>query len=240
MTIGSFLNVCIYRLPRQESIVYPPSHCPRCDTKLAARDLVPLFSYLWLKGRCRSCGAAIHWRYPLVELLTGAVFVALYGFFGLNVLLLKYLFLACLLIVITFIDLEHYLIPDRLNLALLAGGILSNAVARELPVASVFWGALIPAAALAILALASRGGMGGGDVKLAGAAGVFLGWPGSGVALFLACLLAGAAGALLLISGRKKRKDPMPFAPFFSAGVFLGIFWGEPLLKWYLNFLDLS
>ncbi len=240
MTVGSFLNVCIYRLPRKESIVHPRSHCPRCGTKLAARDLVPLLSYLWLKGRCRSCGAAIHWRYPLVELFTGIVFIALYGFFGLNVLLLKYLFLACLLLVISFIDLEHYLIPDRLILVMLAGGVLVNLFTRDLAIPSILGGMLVPAAALAILALVSRGGMGGGDVKLAGAAGVFLGWPGSGMALFLACMLAGATGALLLISGRKKRKDLLPFAPFFSAGVFLEIFWGEPLLKWYLSFLGFS
>lgn len=240
ITLGSFLNVCVYRLPRKESVVYPSSHCPHCETKLAARDLVPLLSYLWLKGRCRYCGTAIHWRYPLVELFTGIIFIALYGFFGLNVLLLKYLFLACLLIVIAFIDLEHYLIPDRLNLVMLAGGILSNAVTRELSVASVFWGALIPAAALAVLVVVSRGGMGGGDVKLAGAAGVFLGWPGSGMALFLACMLAGTMGILLLLFKRKKRKDPMPFAPFFTAGVFLQIFWGEPLLKWYLKFLGFA
>lgn len=235
MVIGSFLNVCIYRLPRKESVVYPPSRCPRCGTRLAARDLVPLFSYLWLKGRCRSCGAAIHWRYPLVELLTGAAFVALSGFFGINVLLLKYLFLACLLLVISFIDLEHYLIPDRLILVMLAGGVLVNLFTRDLAIPSILGGMLVPAAALAVLAVVSRGGMGGGDIKLAGAAGVFLGWPGNAVALFLACLLAGLAGGLLLVLKRKKRKDPVPFAPFFTAGVFLQIFWGEPLIKWYFG-----
>jgi len=238
--IGSFLNVLIYRLPRRESIIFPSSHCPHCGVALAVQDLVPLFSFLCLKGRCRFCGAAIHWRYPLAELLTGSVFVAFYTFFGLNILMLKYLFLACLLIAVAFIDLEHYTIPDSLNLTILAGGILLNAAARDLSVTSILLGAFIPAAALAVLAVVSRGGMGGGDVKLIGAAGIFLGWPGSIVALFLACLLAGALGSLLLLFKRKKRKDPIPFAPFISAGIFLNIFCGEALLKWYLALLSLD
>jgi leader peptidase (prepilin peptidase)/N-methyltransferase len=240
LIIGSFLNVCIYRLPRKESLILPPSHCPHCRTRLMARDLVPLFSYLWLKGRCRYCGAVIYWRYPLVELLTGTIFVALYCFFGPNFLLLKYLFLACLLIIVTFIDLEYCLIPDRLNLVMLAGGILFSLITRDLLVASLLWGAVIPAAMLAILAVISRGGMGGGDVKLAAATGFFLGWPGNGVALLLACLLAGATGSIFLFFKWKKRKDAIPFAPFFTVGIFLHIFWGEPLLKWYLNNLGFS
>lgn len=237
---GSFLNVCIYRLPRKESLVFPPSHCPKCGAKLAPLELVPIFSYLWLKGRCRHCGNRISWRYPLVELLTGGIFVALAGFFGLSFLLLKFLFLSCLLLIISFIDLEHYLIPDRLILVMSGGGALLDFFARDLTLASILVGAGAPAAALAALVLLSRGGIGGGDVKLAGATGLFLGWPQSVLALLLGCFIAGTVGCFLLLFKRKKRKDSIPFAPFLCAGVFLSIFWGETLLKWYLNFLGFS
>ena len=235
LVIGSFLNVCIFRLPRRESVVFPPSHCPLCQTKLIPRDLLPLFSYLWLKGRCRYCQGRISWRYPAVELLTGLLFMVLYVHFGLNLWLVKYLILTVLLIVISFIDLEHYLIPDQLILLMLGTGILLNFFTRELPIISILWGVLVPAGLLFLLATLSKDGMGGGDVKLAGAAGFFLGWPQSLLALFLASFLGSIFGLILLTFHLKKRKDPLPFAPFLSGGIILTVFFGQALLKWYFS-----
>lgn len=240
LIIGSFLNVCIYRMPRNESAVFPSSHCPHCQTKLAPWDMVPLFSYLRLKGRCHYCKNPVSWRYPVVELLTGLLFIALYTYFGLNLLLVKYLTLICLLMVISFIDLEHYLIPDQLILFILGAGIIFNFFTQELTISSILWGALAPFGIMFLLAVLEPGGMGGGDVKLAGVTGLFLGWPGGIVALLLGYILAGGTGIILLLLKRKKRKDPLPFAPFFAAGAFINIFGGKILLKWYLTLLGLS
>jgi len=235
--LGSFLNVCIYRLPRSESIVSPPSHCPRCGKRLAPLDLLPVFSYLLLRGRCRYCESAISRRYPLVEMLTGVVFAVAYFYFGFNFLLLKYLVLLCFLIVISLIDLDHYIIPDILPAGMLLAGIPINVLARDITFLSIILGMFVPAAVLAIIVLVSRGGMGGGDIKLTGALGLFLGWPGNAVALFSACILAGIMGLILLLTGTKKRKDAIPFGPFLAAGAVINVFWGEQLLRWYLKLL---
>lgn len=236
--IGSFLNVCIYRLPRKESIVFPPSHCPHCGKRLTPLDLAPVISFLLLRGRCRYCQSAISPRYPLVETLTGVAFAFAYFYFGFNFLLLKYLVLICFLIVISLIDLECYLIPDVLLAGMLIAGIPVNILARDITFLSIALGMLAPAAVLAIVALASRGGMGGGDIKLTGALGMFLGWPGNAVALFLGCVLAGVAGLVLVLTRIKKRKDVIPFGPFLAGGAVVNIFWGELLLNWYLSLVS--
>lgn len=234
LVIGSFLNVCIYRIPRNESIVFPASHCPNCGNNLAPRDLAPLFSYLFLKGKCRYCRAPIHWRYPIVELITGLLFIALYYSLGLNLLLLKYLLLACFLVTISFIDLEHYIIPNELVLAILGTGIITELLTWELSPVSFLLGMFVPFVALATLALISRGGMGGGDIKLAGATGLFLGWPQSIVALVLSFFIAGIASLIMLVLKIKKRKDPIPFGPYYAAGILISVFWGKTLLELYL------
>ncbi|HHW42818.1 MAG TPA: prepilin peptidase [Desulfotomaculum sp.] len=235
LTVGSFLNVCIYRLPRGESITFPPSRCPHCGHRLAARDLVPLFSYLWLKGRCRYCGSGISPCYPLVEALTGVLFTVLYLRFGVSLLLLKYLFLTSVLIVLSFIDLEHYLIPDRVVIFALAGGAIINLLTRDLTFLSALLGLAAPAAFLLLLAVASRGGMGGGDIKLAAVIGLFLGWPLGLLAVFLGCLLGGLVGAVLLLARVKGRNDAIPFGPFLAAGTLVTMLWGQQILAWYLG-----
>ncbi len=132
LVIGSFLNVCIYRIPRCESVIFPPSHCPGCGRRIAARDLIPVFSYLRLKGRCRFCSSRISPLYPFTELLTGLLFAAVYLRFGHSILLYKVLFLAPILITVTFIDLRHYIIPDKLTVFALAGGVILNLYTRDL------------------------------------------------------------------------------------------------------------
>ncbi|MDI6709701.1 MAG: prepilin peptidase [Thermoanaerobacterales bacterium] len=240
LLVGSFLNVIIHRLPRGESIVLPPSRCPHCGGRLSISDLVPLFSYLWLRGRCRRCGTGISLRYPLVELLTGVLFVSLYAQFGLQPLLAKHLFLASLLVAVAFIDMEHYLIPNRVVLVGLAGGVPLNLWVRDLTFLSAVLGALVPAAFFFLLALATRGGVGGGDIKLAAVIGLFLGWPWGLLAVFLGALAGGILGLALLLTGRKKRKDPLPFGPFIALGAIVTVFAGEPLVCWYLSLTGLT
>ncbi|GFN23293.1 prepilin peptidase [Thermanaeromonas sp. C210] len=240
LLIGSFLNVVIYRLPRGETVVFGRSYCPGCRRVLAWYDLIPLVSYIILRGRCRYCGGRISPRYPLVELTTGAVFAALFYRLGPGWVLVKYLFLACFLIAASFIDLEHYLIPDRLIFAgLLVGGgfLLSN---REITIGSGFLGALSAAGLLWLLALASRGNVGGGDIKLAAVVGLFMGWPWGLGAVLGGLFLAGAAGAFLLALRVKGRKDPLPLAPFLSAGALVAFFWGPQILAWYAGLLGVG
>lgn len=235
LLVGSFLNVVIYRLPRGESIVSPPSRCPRCGTGLTVGDLVPVLSYLWLRGRCRYCGAGISPRYPAVELLTGGLFAGLYVHFGWQPLLAKHLFLAGLLVAAAFIDLEHYIIPNRLILAGLAGGVALNLWTRDLTLFSAMLGTLVPAVFFLLLAMATRGGVGGGDIKLVAVIGLFLGWPWALLAVFLGALAGGVPALALLLTGRKKRKDPLPFGPFLALGTMAAVFAGEPLVSWYLS-----
>lgn len=171
---GSFLNVVIHRVPRGESVVLPGSRCPACGSRLGPAELVPVLSYVWLKGRCRQCGAKISPRYPLVELLTGLLFAALFLRFGVSPSLLKYLVLACVLVVVTFTDIEHMLIPDKVIVfAVVSGAVLDLALGAD--PAAVLLGALIPAAFLYFLAVTTKGGVGGGDIKLAFATGLFFG-----------------------------------------------------------------
>ncbi|NLI11370.1 prepilin peptidase [Pelotomaculum propionicicum] len=235
LVIGSFLNVCIYRIPRGESVVFPPSHCPGCSRRIAARDLIPVLSYLRLKGRCRFCGSKISPIYPFIELLTGLLFAAVYLRFGHTVLLYKVLFLVPVLIIVTFIDLRHYIIPDKLTVFALAGGVILNIYTRDLTLFSSLLGLISAGAFLLLIAIVSKGGMGGGDIKFAAVIGLFLGWPQGLFAVFLSCMLAGMAGLVLLLTRVKGRKDAIPFGPFLCIGALAAIWRGEEILTWYLR-----
>lgn len=219
------------------SVVFPPSHCPQCGQRLSPKELIPVLSYFWQRGRCRHCRGKISKRYPVGELVTAGLFTLLYFYFGLTPLLLKYLFLTSVLTVVAFTDLEAYLIPNGVLLVALLGGIVLNLWARDLTLFSALLGLVLSFGFFAFLALVSRGGMGGGDAKLAGAIGFFLGWPLAAVAVFLACLFAGLLGILLLSLKLKGRKDRLPFAPFLAAGALVTIVWGEALLAWYLKII---
>ncbi|SMB98616.1 type 4 prepilin peptidase 1 Aspartic peptidase. MEROPS family A24A [Thermanaeromonas toyohensis ToBE] len=235
LLIGSFLNVVIHRLPRGETVVFGRSYCPKCKTVLAWYDLIPLFSYVILRGRCRYCRERISLRYPLVEFLTGAVFAALFFRLGFSLVLFKYLCLASILIAASFIDTEYYLIPNRLIFtALVIGGgfLLSNI---EITIGSGLLGALSAGGLLLLLNIVSRGNVGGGDIKLAAVLGLFLGWPLGFLAVLLGLFLAGTVGFFLLAARIKGRKDPLPLAPFLSAGACIAFFGGPSILYWYLS-----
>lgn len=236
LVIGSFLNVCIYRIPWGESLVYPSSHCGRCGTKLKTRDLVPVASFFMLKGKCRFCGEPISWRYPLVELLTGLLFAAVYGRFAWQSLLIPYLCLTALLVAMSFIDLDTYRIPDRLVLFGFLAGTAFHILAPFINYLDALLGFVLGGGLFFLIALASRGGMGGGDIKLAALIGFFLGWRLVLVAAFLASLLAAITGIMLIVLKKKRKKDSIPFGPFLALGTLLSIFIGREIIEIYAKY----
>jgi leader peptidase (prepilin peptidase)/N-methyltransferase len=239
-TVGSFLNVCIHRLPGRESIVFPASHCPACKKPIRPYDNLPLVSYIVLRGRCRDCGAPISIRYPLVEILTGATALATVNAFGLTPqFLVSFAFLSAL-IVITFIDLDHQIIPDAISLPGIGVGLLSSLFLdepgwRSSLVGIVVGGGILWAVAEGYYRLTGREGMGGGDVKLLAMIGAFLGWQAVPLTLLLASLGGTLVGvAVMTVSGQGSR-TPIPFGPFLAAGAACSLFFGEDLVSWYLG-----
>ncbi|MGH7964852.1 MAG: prepilin peptidase [Candidatus Binatia bacterium] len=241
--IGSFLNVCIYRLPLHESIVLPPSHCRACCTPLAWYDNVPLLSYLLRHGHCRSCGTPFSFRYFLVELLTALLAVALGYHFGLTVTALGYFFFGTALIVITFVDLDHQIIPDVISLPGVVAGVLFSLVS---PTLTTVWDSLIGVAAGAGVLLvvrwayylyAGEEGMGMGDVKLLAMIGAFLGWHAVPFTLLAASSAGSVVGVPLMLLRRADIKMALPFGPFLCFGALCYLFFGEELIDWYLGLL---
>lgn len=235
--VGSFLNVCIYRLPRDRSVVSPPSHCPQCGARLRAVDLVPLLSFLALGRKCRFCGGPIGWRYFIVEFITGAAFVAAWFACGGSLLALPYWLFASAIIAVVFSDLDHMIIPDGLVVAALGAAVLGEAISvlsGERPALSV----PVPGTGVALFRVVAGGavglvvftgvrgfsqllfrreGMGLGDVKLAGAIGAMLG-PGLALLSFGLAVAAGAVVGVALIALRvRRRMEYLPFGPFLAA-----------------------
>lgn len=208
LCIGSFLNVVIYRLPRGESITLERSHCTSCGKRLRWYELIPLFSYLFLRGRCRTCHEPISLRYPLVELLTGIIFALLFLRFSLTIELVKYLFLSALLVAVSFIDLEHYIIPNSLIITGLAGGLILNIAAKDVGVVSALIGILVTSGFLLLVALISKGGMGGrgyqADCSDRTIFGLAPGSPGP----FLRGVCGGDSGDYLAAIWSQRKKGP--------------------------------
>ena len=235
LIIGSFLNVVIVRLPEKENLWSPPSHCRSCHSEIRWYDNIPLLSFIWLRGRCRNCREPISWRYPLVEALTGLSWGFAAGHFGLTLQLIPALLLISSLIVLTAIDLEHQLLPDRITLPGIVVGWLSNLLTGQVSIVNALLGSLVGGGIFYLVVILSRGGMGGGDIKLGAMLGAFLGWKLTLVSIFLAVFTGGFVAAGVLSTGRKKRKDPLPFGPFLALGGMATLFWGEELLQWYLG-----
>jgi len=233
--VGSFANVAIYRLPRHQSLVTPRSRCPHCGHPIRAWDNIPLLSFLLLRGRCRDCGAPISWRYPLVEALTAALFLAVWLWFGASLASLRAALFALIMVIVIFVDLDHRIIPNALTYPGIALGLLlawGGGAWGFLTAVTAALGAGLVFLAIAVL---SRGGMGGGDIKLAALMGAFLGWPLIAAALFVSFMVGGIVGVALLATGRRRRKDPVPFGPFLAVGGLAALFWGERLIRWYLG-----
>jgi leader peptidase (prepilin peptidase)/N-methyltransferase len=237
--VGSFLNVCIHRVPLRLSIVSPPSRCPRCGYELRWYDNIPLVSYAILAGRCRGCRAPISLRYPVVELATMAVFVAHYLVFGRDIVLVPRLLFACILIVLFAIDLEHHLLPNAITLpgiviglifsVLLPPGILSAALGVLLG-GGVLW-----AIGEAYYRIAGQEGMGGGDVKMLAMIGAFLGWKLVLVTLVFSSVAGSIIGLLVLAIKRGGLKYALPYGTFLALGAMVASLFGDGIVAWYVG-----
>lgn len=232
LVVGSFLNVCIYRLPAGKSIVSPPSSCGSCGHRLGVFDMIPLLSYIFLRGKCRYCGMPYSPRYALVELLTGCLF-ALCGLYYLPgiPLALVFVFVASL-VVLTFVDFDHQIILDEVLLLMLGCG-----AANVFFTTGDYWDALygmgFAGGLMLLIFVLSRGGMGAGDVKLCFVLGLWLGLKASVVCLMLAFVTGGVIGVLLLATGIKKRRDPIPFGPFLCIGAYISLLFSPYIIYYY-------
>lgn len=236
---GSFGNVLIHRLPRRQSVVLPPSHCPSCGAPLRWYHNVPLLSYLALRGRCAFCRARISPRYPLVEAATGLLFAASALAFGPSLAAGAAALFSLLLLTLGLIDLEHQILPDRLTYpGIFLGLAASFFVPWTSPPASfagAALGALLPALLIGAYALFGIEAMGWGDVKLLAMVGAFLGWKGLLLTLLLGAFAGTVVGGLYLYATGKGRKTPLPFGTFLSAAALVALFFGPALWAWYLG-----
>jgi leader peptidase (prepilin peptidase)/N-methyltransferase len=239
--IGSFLNVCIHRIPLNESIVFPASRCPKCRSKIKPWDNIPVVSYLILRGRCRNCGEQISLRYPAVELLSGLLAVAMLYRFGLTPSFPIYYLWACALLVITFIDIDYQIIPDSLSIG---GAIVGLVLVWWMPLSyrDALIGLGLGAGLLLVVIygyyfLTGRQGMGGGDVKLLGMIGVFTGWQGVLFTIFMGSLLGTMAGIPWVLLKKKNMQAAIPFGPFLALGALIYVLWGDLFINWYFGIL---
>lgn len=230
--VGSFLNVCIFRIPENTSIIKPGSRCPHCLIPLRLYDNIPIISFILLRGKCRDCGGKISWRYPLVEILTAILTLMLFIKFGLTLKFFIFFLFICVLIVITFIDLDHQIIPDVLTLPGIPLFFLAAIFLIRMPWKEALLGLLIGGGILLVIALVyelitKREGMGGGDIKLLAMIGGFLGWKSLLFILLCSSLLGAIVGLTMIIIKKQDMKYAVPFGPFLAAAVVAYIFWGE-------------
>ena len=240
LVIGSFLNVCIYRLPRRESVTWPASHCTACQRTLAWYENIPVVSWLVLRGRCRTCGEPIAVIYPLVEAITALVFVAGYVIYGAGPLLAARLLFACAMIVLFFIDLRHHILPNAITVS---GVVIGFALSFFLPpgwfaslIGLLAGGGVLYAVAEAYYRLRGVEGLGMGDVKMLAMIGAFLGWKLMLVTLVLASFAGSIVGVGIIAAGRGSMKLALPFGTFLAVGALVAAVVGESFLDWYLGF----
>jgi len=241
--VGSFLNVCIFRLPRGESIAWPGSHCPSCAHAIGFYDNIPLLSYLWLGGRCRACRTPISIRYPLVEAVNALGYLAIVWYFGPTWTAALYALLFSALIVVTGTDLSHKIIPNVITLPGMVVGLLGAATVLPVGVINSVVGLTVGGGLLWLLAwlspyLFGKEGMGGGDIKLLAMIGAFLGWKPALLTIMIGSLTGSIIGISLIALRITKRDDYIPFGPFLVLGALLSLFFAQPLLDWYQGFLD--
>jgi leader peptidase (prepilin peptidase)/N-methyltransferase len=240
--IGSFLNVCIYRLPRHESIAWPGSHCPACSHPIAWYDNIPIVSYLVLTGRCRHCAARIPLRYPVVETLNALGYAALLWFFGPGWPTVAYGLLYSALLVVAGTDLSHKIIPNVITFPGIVVGLISAATILPLGLINGLIGLLVGGGILWLLAWASpylfgKEGMGGGDIKLLAMIGAFLGWKPALMTIMVGSFLGSLVGITLIAARVIRREDYIPFGPFLVCGALVALFFGQSILDWYQGLL---
>jgi len=241
LIVGSFSNVCIYRIPRNESIIYPASHCPKCRSNIKPVDNIPLLSYILLKGRCRSCKSKISIQYPIVELLTGLIYLIIYLIYALSIQSLIYIILSSVLIIIAFIDLNEQIIPDVISLPGIVTGFIISFFVPYISFINSALGVVVGGGIILIIGMGGsvifkKEAMGGGDVKLAAMIGAFLGWRYVIISLFLGFFLGALAGIFLILAKIKSREDVVPFGPFIVLGSFITLLWGDKIISWYIGF----
>lgn len=240
LCIGSFLNVCIYRLPHGRSIVRPGSACGHCGTPIRWFDNIPVISYIVLRGRCRTCGTAFSIRYLLIELLTGCCAWVVWQRFGWHPQSLVYFVFIAALLTITFIDIDHRIIPDVISLSGIPAGFVLSFLLPDLSWSDSLLGILIGGGSLFAVAWAyqlvtGNEGMGGGDIKLLGMIGAFIGWKGVLFTIMASSFLGTLVGIALMVRNRQGMKLAVPFGPFLALGAVLYLFFGPQLIHWYLN-----
>lgn len=238
--LGSFLNVCIYRIPREESIVFPASHCTSCNETLSWKELVPVFSFLFQKGKCTYCGEAISPQYPIIEILNGLLYLILYYHFNLNIEFLFYSIVFSILIIISIIDLKTMIIPDSLNISLLFITILYKLLQYSFydispNILNSTLGLIGSSGLFLLIAILSKGSIGGGDIKLIGVLGFILGMKMSILNIFFSFILGAIISIFLLLFEIKERKDPIPFAPFICTAFIIVVLWGNKIINWYID-----
>jgi len=238
LLVGSFLNVCIDRLPRDRSVVSPPSHCEACGHRLGVRDLLPLVSYIVLRGRCRYCQAGISGKLIWVELATGLIFALLYWQYGFSAELGIFGFYACLFIVVFVIDIEHQLILNKVVYPALIVALLLSVV--TIGIANAALGGAIGFAIFFLIAVVSRGGMGWGDVKLVALIGLATGFPLVLFAIVLAAIIGSIVAVALMIARRRRFRETLPFGPFLAVATMITLIWGSDFLAWYMGLMGVS
>lgn len=232
--LGSFYNVVIYRLPKRVSITQGTSYCPRCKHRIMPFELVPIISYLFLRGKCAHCQSHISLRYPMIELLTGIVFAISFLSFGMTLQFVMAAIIASLCIIIAMIDLDTMEIPDRFHIFFIIMALIQMIWISDLPILDHFFGFIIISLPLYLIALLT-GGIGGGDIKLMASAGLLLGYQASIVAFFIAAIIGGAVGMSLVITKSKDSKSLIAFGPFLCIGIFLSYLFGMQLFQWYIT-----
>lgn len=242
LVVGSYLNVLIHRIPRRKSTVLPRSSCPYCQGPILARDNLPVLSYLLLRGRCRYCRAPISWRYPLIEILTALLFVASYLEFGLSPHLVSALLFSCLMVLLAAIDMEHFILPDRLTLPGIIVGLGLQLWAPSPAFLDAVVGTLIGAGILILVInywywWRGEEGMGIGDVNMLALIGAFLGWQGVLTTLVLATVSGAIVGIVMLLAGRLGMRSHLPFGFFLALGGLLTLFFGDSLITYYSGLL---
>jgi leader peptidase (prepilin peptidase) / N-methyltransferase len=235
LMVGSFANVCIHRLPRKESVVFPGSHCPACSSEVRPLDNIPVISYIILGGKCRDCSIRISPIYPIIEMVTAILVLAGFFRFGVSFDFLVYSVLAPALVIITAIDIEHQIIPDLITLPGIALGLAVGTY--TIGYADSLIGFFVGGGLFYSLAVLSNGGMGGGDIKYIAAIGALLGWQEVLLVIFIGAFLGSIVGLFQIAVQKKSRKSLIPFGPFLAAGTLITLFYGNTLIQLYLNYL---
>lgn len=240
LCIGSFLNVVILRLPKEKSIVFPGSHCPKCKKPLRWHHNIPVLSFLALRGRCAYCKTKISWRYPLVEIITGALFVIVVNSAVSWIAWPFFAYFMCALVVSTFVDLDHWIIPDAVTLPGTAIGLVGSLVIPEQRFLFHLVGTLVGGGILFVFAwgyerLTKKEGLGGGDIKLLAMVGAFLGVQGAFSTLILSSVAGSVIGIFLILFKGKGGKTAIPFGPFLALGALLAFLFGDAFWEWYFH-----